>query len=102
MLLQQEERNKTQAKKYLGIGFEIYYNDGKKLNKSSKLKMEHENGGGYQIVRDVSLEVTLKPKNKPYTMLLSTFYPNEEASFIFTIWSFQKPIQISAEFVDSR
>jgi hypothetical protein len=46
-----------------------------------------DNYRGYVVGRSVSLDTSIRPNvNNPYTVLMTTFGPGEEAKFSFTLW----------------
>jgi len=59
---------------------------GKKITSRVLPKVAYANSGGYKLATEVSMDGTLKTHKEPYTLLISTFNPGEEASFIFTLW----------------
>ena len=84
----QPENRKAHEAEFFGIGVEIYFCKGQKLNASNMNKAEligNNSGEGYMMEREVSGELTLQAKKDPYTILVSTFNPYEYSEFWFTL-----------------
>ena len=45
-----------------------------------------ENSLGYINAPSISLEAKITPQATPYTLIMTTFEPREESTFIFTLW----------------
>lgn len=45
-----------------------------------------DNYRGYMVARSVTLDCSINPNDKPYTVLMTTFNPDQEAKFTFTLW----------------
>lgn len=70
----------------LGIGFEIYDLKGKKVTSRKLPTPKYANDGGYKITSAVTFDGEIKSTGaKGLTVLISTFNPNCEAKFRFTV-----------------
>lgn len=75
-----------QSQEDVGIGFQIYDTKGQKIANRRMPDPVVENHRGYMVARSVSLDSKLKPSTTPYTLLITTFEPNQNAKFTFTLW----------------
>lgn len=70
----------------MSIGFEIYDLSGKKVESRRIPQPLYPNDGGYRVTTTVTLDVALKSSgDQPFTVLITTFEPDVEAKFRFTI-----------------
>ena len=69
-----------------GIGFEAYSLKGKKVVNRSLPSAKFTNDGGYKVSNTVSFDGVLENTgNEPLTLVITTFNPDLEAKFRFTI-----------------
>eukprot|EP00455_Lapot_gusevi_P015017 TRINITY_DN17575_c0_g1_i1.p1 TRINITY_DN17575_c0_g1~~TRINITY_DN17575_c0_g1_i1.p1 ORF type:complete len:330 (-),score=56.75 TRINITY_DN17575_c0_g1_i1:53-1042(-) len=90
-LAQEDVREKGQ--KNFAIAIELYNNRGQRVSRSTRGKMVLSNPESYFYIREVTAEGTLTPSPTPYTLLLSTFHPNQERTFYLQIY-YTAPITI--------
>ena len=70
----------------IGIGFEIYDLQGKKVTDRRVPKPIYTNDGGYKISTAVTFDGALSGTgSQPLTVIMSTFKPDIEANFRFTL-----------------
>ena len=75
----------SQADKF-GIGFEIYDLNGKKVENRRMPKPVYTNDGGYKVAIAVTFDGEMKSTgSNPLTVLMTTFKPDIEAKFRFTV-----------------
>ena len=69
-----------------GIGFEMYELKGKKVQNRRLPPPKFTNDGGYKITNSVTFDGAIKDTgSEPLTVLISTFKPNVQAKFRFTV-----------------
>ncbi len=78
------------ANKLKAISVEIYSNKGRRVLRTRCGPLAASNAEGYCYRKDVTLETTLQPAAEPYTMLVSTFNPNEFTDYSLGIYSTEK------------
>eukprot|EP00743_Colponemidia_sp_Colp-15_P010872 GILK01012038.1.p1 GENE.GILK01012038.1~~GILK01012038.1.p1 ORF type:complete len:1948 (-),score=270.98 GILK01012038.1:81-5924(-) len=93
--LAQEESRGTRKQDF-AIGFKIYDNNGKRVTFEKRGEHIASNPQGYFFMREVSMELSLTvlPSSKPYTLVCSTYNPEEECEFMLTVYS-DAPVQLS-------
>eukprot|EP00742_Colponemidia_sp_Colp-10_P010509 GILJ01011542.1.p1 GENE.GILJ01011542.1~~GILJ01011542.1.p1 ORF type:complete len:1874 (-),score=202.87 GILJ01011542.1:133-5325(-) len=93
--LAQEESRGTRKQDY-AIGFKIYDNNGKRVTFEKRGDHIASNPQGYFFMREVSMELSLTvlPSSKPYTLVCSTYNPDEECEFMLTVYS-DSPVQLA-------
>ena len=70
----------------MGIGFEMYGLKGKKVQSRKLPPVKYTNDGGYKISNTVTFDGSIKDTGgEPLTVLISTFKPNMQAKFRFTV-----------------
>lgn len=84
--MQMNVYTENQTDKKFGIGFQLYDLDGQKL-KDRSAKEIYENEGGYIKSRMVYFDGNMKSTGaRPLTLIMTTFDPNVEAKFRFTVF----------------
>jgi len=73
--------------KLKAIAIEVYDNKGFKIERRRIGEMIASNPESYIFRREVALETILQPSPTPYTVLLSTFNPNEETTYTIKVYS---------------
>ena len=69
-----------------GIGFEIYDLKGEKVTSRRLPRPKYENDGGYKVGTTVSFDGAINHTGgTPLTVLITTFEPEYEAKFRFTV-----------------
>ena len=70
----------------MGIGFEIYDLKGKKVQDRRLPSPAYTNDGGYKIANSVAFDGAMKATGRDgLTVLITTFKPELEAKFRFTV-----------------
>ena len=73
--------------KKFGIGFELYAMEGSKITGRNALTAVEANNGGYMHSDNVSFDGALADTGgTPLTLLITTFKPQTEAKFRFTVY----------------
>ena len=70
----------------MAVGFSIFENRGQRIKDRHMPRALFKNSRGYINSKSITLDTSIKPSNVPYTLLMSTFDPSEEAKFTFTLW----------------
>jgi calpain-5 len=78
------------ANKLKAISIEIYSNKGRRILRTRCGPLVASNSESYCYRKDVTLETTLQPAAEAYTVLVSTFNPNEFTDFVLNIYSTEK------------
>eukprot|EP01006_Ploeotia_vitrea_P041861 TRINITY_DN66582_c7_g1_i1.p1 TRINITY_DN66582_c7_g1~~TRINITY_DN66582_c7_g1_i1.p1 ORF type:complete len:1187 (+),score=612.75 TRINITY_DN66582_c7_g1_i1:159-3719(+) len=85
-LIQEDVRGSLE-KSLVGIGIEVYENEGQRVSQRRTGRLVCSNVEGYIFRREVTCQVELAPSEVPYTVLVSTFSPNQERSFVLKTFS---------------
>ena len=68
--------------------------DGERVGHQPLLKSAlRASTGKYINFRQVACEATLEPRPKPFTVFVSTFLPDEEATFVVSVFS-ERPVEL--------
>jgi len=76
----------SQSENKFGIGFECYSLQGKKVENRRLPPTKLTNDGGYKVCNAVSYDGAIASTgSEPLTVIMTTFKPDQEAKFRFTI-----------------